>query len=991
VDYENDKKHRGGALPRISYPPPPRIRGVIALAVCAAAVFGGCRAAAVGGGGGDEGVPALVSLEFDTPLVTLVPDFTPGCFDYTVELPAETPPLTLSAEGAAGVAVSYLTGATFMPFDGTVAVIAASLDNGKSVNYVISFRGAAQSLPQAALSAIELSSGVIENFSPAQYSYSVEVPYGTRSVTLNAAGAQEGSYFTYTPAVSVDFAGGGRQARIGVAAQNYAPSNYTITFTEAAARDSELEGVAFSTGALTTAAGEAVDFNPQAGGEQFVTVTNDTTQLIVWALKKQWSDAVRMNIGGTAVDGVTGVIEDPLSLEGKVFSITVNGGEGCADRVYQFRVSTADKENARLTNLSAEGASLMRREENGGNGDAAFAGTHAFYNLNFNHGASGVTLNAAAEAGTVITINGQTSASLTISNPKAADPPVRVMVSAPDKLASVYTVYLVKTNPPPAELASLTLLGGTLTRSFSPQDHNQYSVRTLANAASLIVRAAGAESSFAVTYTPDGILAPPINATITVHVDGGPDWTPTEYRLAVQVLANQSPRLQELSIDGVEVALSGESLVYSRAVPFGQNGARDIPLTWSVDEVEVELVQYSFSGGASWISDVNKDGFSGELSLLPSAQAVVLVKVKTYDGNMAIYYLSISRGAPGGDIISLSYNYGENDITPQLSGQTTVIRLPMTCTQVAVSVDALPALGANPSILFTPSSTLTWANAADLSAQTMVISASGENIPQGKIYLLNFNKRVAPVLSDFTATSITLSWQEIQPTPLSYTLYRSNDGTAYTSLGSKTSPYIDSGLTPGFAYSYKLAAVYAAGEDEKSAGISGMTLISAVDDLSSAAFGTNVFIDGYTNVTKGRHEGDSSTPADFNQSASGAFTRIGYNVHTVPVEDAIAEIKVLVSGDGTPPSPWVKLPANINQGTGGSALYLAYRLATPLDSAVIDFIGSYATTGSMPSLNAGYEWVKYFSSDAPADTNKGVSGSADIQISVRKKPVRWIN
>jgi hypothetical protein len=944
------------------------------------------------GGDGSGDAPRLLSLGFDTALITLIPDFSPGHFDYTVDLPSETPPLTLSAEAQAGATVSYLTGATFMPFEGSVAVVAVSNDSGKSVNYVISFRGTAQTLLPAVLSAIELSTGIIENFSPTQYSYSVEVPYGTRSVTINTAGAQEGTYFTYTPSVTIDLASGARQARIGVAAQNYAPSNYTITFTEAAAHESELAGVVFSTGLLTTSGGDAVAFNPQAAGEQFVTVTNDTTQLIVRALKKEWSDSVRMNIDGAATDGVTGVLEDPVSLEGKLFSITVNNGEGYADRVYQFRVYTVDAESARLTNLTAAGASLAQREENGENGTASFAGTHAFYNLNFTHGAASVTLTAAAAAGAVITINGEPGASLTVNNPKAADPPVRVMVSAPDKLASVYTVYLVKTNPPPAELATLTLLGAALTRTFSPQDHSQYQVRTLANAASVIVRAAGADPSFTVSYTPDGILAPPYNTTITVRVDGGPDWTPTEYPLAVQVMPNQVPRLQELAIEDSEVPLSGDALVYSRIVPFGQNGARDIPVSYSVDELDVEQVHYSFTGGALWINDAEKDGFSGGLSLLPSAQAVVLVKVKTYDGNMAIYYLTISRGAPSGDLISLSYNYGGSDVTPQLSGHTTVIRLPMTATQVVVNASALPALGANSSVLFTPSATLTWANANDLSAQTMVIHASGENIPQGKIYLLNFNKRVAPELSDFTATSITVSWQEIDPPPLSYTLYRSDDGTAYASLGSKTSPYIDSGLTPGFAYSYKLAAVYAAGEDEKSAGISGMTLISAIDDLATAAFSNNVTIADYTNVKKGRHEDDPAETADFNQGAGGSFTRIGYKIHTVPVTSAIAEIKVLLSSDGTPPSPWVKLPANINQGTSsGHALYIAYRPATPLDNTVIDFIGSYATTGSMPSLNAGYEWVKYFSSDAPADTNRNVSGSPDIQISVRKKPVRWIN
>ncbi|MDR2509118.1 MAG: InlB B-repeat-containing protein [Spirochaetaceae bacterium] len=268
-------------------------------------------------------------------------------------------------------------------------------------------------------------------------------------------------------------------------------------------------------------------------------------------------------------------------------------------------------------------------------------------------------------------------------------------------------------------------------------------------------------------------------------------------------------------------------------------------------------------------------------------------------------------------------------------------------------------------------------------------NTSGEGAASSTVTVFTLPARVeTPTISGITKTGMTVSWENNAIVPAAYTLYRSTDGVTYTSLGTQTSPFTDSGLTEGHAYSYKIAAVNSGGEGEKSVFAKGITKLTAINELEAGAYDNEGTIPGFINVKIGKHEGESSTVEDFNSGAGGKYTRIGYNTGEIALEDAIAEIKIILNSESTP-AGWVKISKNLNQGTGGNAIYLIYRKATSVHTSVIDYIGSYKNSGGgLATLNSDYEYVTYYYGDGVADTNKGASGQF-IRITVRKKPVSW--
>ena len=534
---------------------------------------------------GGGAAPYLRSLEFDYPLA-LNPAFSPGRYDYQVELPGEIPQLRVKAESAPGCSASFVSGEYFMPRHGALAVVRVTAADSRAVNYVISFSqpDAARPLPPAKLAGLEFSPGALPDFSPDTYDYTVEVPFGVSRITAVAAGVEEGSYLTYTPAMSVEMTDGMGRLAVGVAADGFAPSAYTVTFAAAKPRVSELAAVSLSTGTITTRDGEEARFTGEAVGEQYIAVPKDTRRLLVYADKKNTADRVRFTIDGEIRGGESCVIADPRSLDGKEFSITVNNGVGFSDREYRFRLYTVEKTAALLENISVSGGTLWQREDDGGDGASFFLARTLLYNVNFAHGAEELTIRASAPEGMTVRINERETGVETVRNPSATSPPARIAVHAPGMLTTVYVLYFVKTNPP-----------------------------------------ADTEAS--------------------VRVEGGPDRTAADYTLGVRREEAQLPRLIALKAGGRTIALEAARLVYEAVVaPEGAAAeAEDLPFDWAVDESEVKRVQYSLDGGESWREDADKDGFSGALSLLPGRAAVVLVKIITYDGNAAVYAVKVRR------------------------------------------------------------------------------------------------------------------------------------------------------------------------------------------------------------------------------------------------------------------------------------------------------------------------------------------------------------
>jgi hypothetical protein len=351
----------------------------------------------------------------------------------------------------------------------------------------------------------------------------IELPYGTKAVTAYPQ-TDTGAFYTYDPAVTLDFAGGQRTLKISVSMPDYSIGVYTLQFKEKPALESVLAGLTVSSGALTDDAGALpASFDPAAGAAtvQYITVTAGTGQVIVNALKQTPADKVVFSDGTLQTEGITCVFSPPYP---KTFTVTVNGGEGYSNRAYQFKIQEKTPQSAALANMTFAGIPVYQRAQNGANGASGFAPSYTLYNLNFTNESSviitAVTPAASGTASYTVEMNGvpQSPArpneyDITLNSLKASNPPVQITLSGWDAtgtalLPTTYSVYLVRSNPPAARLAAggLAVTGGSVQGQFDPNSGGPYRVNVFAGTQVVLVAATPEKPEFAITYIPEMLL-----------------------------------------------------------------------------------------------------------------------------------------------------------------------------------------------------------------------------------------------------------------------------------------------------------------------------------------------------------------------------------------------------------------------------------------------------------------------------------------------------
>jgi hypothetical protein len=473
--------------------------------------------------------------------------------DYTVILPpnfSEQVKITAEVVENSGHTVAYYPAQSFVPEHGNLAVVTVSSPvTGKSKNYYITFaRGPLSHLRPARLSGIMLSVGSVSNFLPDTLKYNVTLPYGTQNVRVFPAEAQERSYFTYTPAASVEISGGTGQVSIGVLAEGCNENTYILKFQCGLALSTALSGISLSIGSITGTNGVEAAFQAKSSGAQYITVPTSAQSVTVMAIKKSHTDTV--SFGETVTDGA--IFTAPLANQ--TFTITVNGGAGYAPQTYTFTLRESDDEPAVLTNLEFSVADVdatvfKRAPQTGGNGGVGFSGGINQYNLNFNHGAASAVITATAPEGVQVAIapndnfsmiiNGQTAA-ITVTAPSALYEPVQITVSGAGFMPNTYSVFFKKVDPPAAELSALGVRGAaSILPAFSADNSSPRTVTLYAGTTEAIVVGTPANPAFSVSYNPSMYATAPFDAqTISVRVSGGPDYVDTVYQLTF-VAANQ--------------------------------------------------------------------------------------------------------------------------------------------------------------------------------------------------------------------------------------------------------------------------------------------------------------------------------------------------------------------------------------------------------------------------------------------------------------------
>ena len=624
--------------------------------------------------------PRLASLELDDAAFILSPDFDPEVFSYSVMI--EGAPVMADGELAAVEIIaaandaSYLVemplGTAVTPVAGNMALVTVADSFGRKESYYIQFLQEAEELPAAKLYGVMLSVGSITAFSQNTTVYhNIPIPYGAPSVTVFPTGAQEGSYFNYTPYATVTLnASGYGTVKIGVIASGYASNEYTFNFKREDGAASELGGIALSTGALAN----PFDIDPEDEDIQTILVPYGTTGLTVLAVKNNWNDTVYFDSDDPS-DGkhFTG------PLNNTTFSITVNCGLEYVDRTYQFTIQTAAEGSpAALTALLfGEDAGIdttvyQRNTETGENLVAGFNPAVNLYNLNFQHGAASATIMATAETGASIEVTGVggvpdgNSVTIPVDALASSRTPVKLRVSASGRAINEYTIFFRKNNPPYASLSGLTITGikGPQPNIAGEQPagtHTFNDIAVYSNTQFVLVNAECPDNSHHVRYENSAgeahnyLFAPNINnGYIKVYVSGGGDYQESVYTFNFTVLAPLVPRLSSLRVQGVDTITSPahDILTYTANVAYSSS-TTPISFNWTVDADVVSKVEYSLDYGVTpWTLN---NAYSGELfSLGPPQSKVVLIKVTTHDGAQALYNITVTKaGDSTNQLISL--------------------------------------------------------------------------------------------------------------------------------------------------------------------------------------------------------------------------------------------------------------------------------------------------------------------------------------------------
>ncbi|MDR2490797.1 MAG: cadherin-like beta sandwich domain-containing protein [Spirochaetaceae bacterium] len=633
--------------------------------------------------------PRLLTLEFDDPSLILSPSFDPEEFNYSVTVEGEPVPvnITATANNETHIVETPL-GQPITPLGGSLSVVSVSDAFGRRESYYIQFVREEQELPAAELSGVLLSVGGVPDFAPETTVYNnIPLPFGVESVTVFPTGAQEGSYFTYTPSPTVTLNGSGTgTVTIGVIASGYKLNTYTFHFARGGGSLSTLgtTGIALSIGALE----DTFNTEPEDGEVQTIIVPYGTTGLTVLAVKANWNDTVRFDTDEPS-DGKH--FASPLN--NKMFSITVNGGLGYVDKTYQFKIETAAGGPALLSGLTFGGTAVSGTvyRRNGDTGEnletTGFNAAWNIYNLNFEHTAENAEITATAEAGAVITVSGVDSpppadnvVTIPVTALSSARLPVKLTVGAlDDRTANEYTIYFRKSNPPYAVLESLAITGikdaqPNIAGLPAEAAHTFPALAVYASTPFVVVNAGVPAGNYQIRYEnsagePHNYLLPPNihNGHINVYVSGGGDYRESVYRFDFTVLAPLvEPRLSDLRVYGnpLITGTGHDVFAYTTNIPYGGGGATEVQFQWSVD-TDAAKSEYSLDYGASW---QRSDSYNDNLITISPAQTkVVVIKVSTHDGAQALYNITVTKAGDGtNQVSSLSVKQNGGGSPPEL-------------------------------------------------------------------------------------------------------------------------------------------------------------------------------------------------------------------------------------------------------------------------------------------------------------------------------------
>lgn len=292
---------------------------------------------------------------------TLTPTFASGTTSYTATVSNATTGLTVTPTLADGTATVTVNGASVtsgsasgsIPLSigsNTITVVVTAQDGTTVKTYTVVVTRAASS--NADLSGLALSNGTLSpSFDAATTSYTATVAYAVSSLTITPTAAEGTATITVNgDAVTSGHASSALPLTVGdntvsvvvTAGDGVTTMTYTLTITRLPSSNTDLAGLALSTGTLTPA------FDP-ATTSYTATVSNATTSLSVTATVSDTNATLTINGDAAGSGNPAG----PFSLDvgDNVVTAEVTAQDGTTTQTYTITITRAASSDANLSDI----------------------------------------------------------------------------------------------------------------------------------------------------------------------------------------------------------------------------------------------------------------------------------------------------------------------------------------------------------------------------------------------------------------------------------------------------------------------------------------------------------------------------------------------------------------------------------------------------------------------------------------------------------------
>ena len=368
---------------------------------------------------------------------TLNPPFDKNTLTYSVNLPAGTTVRpTVSAEPSQPDSSVVIDHSPSLP--GTTTITVTAPDGETTKQYTVSFSVADST--DATLQELKYNGTMVPGFNKNVTSYSVQLPYGTESITVTAKASHPEATISYDPSAEIDVPGA---VDVIVTAQDgVTTKTYSVAFTVAQpGSDASLKSLTVSPGSLSP------NFDP-----------NVTSYSVVVPYGTKVSD---ISISASPNDPDANItITEPTSLPGQG-TVVVTAQDGTTQRTYTISFTeAAPSDDANLKSLNVTPGTM----------NPSFSPTTYDYDVVLPYGTTVGQINISASTN-------HPGATRVITKPSSIPGDGTVVVTAEDGTTTrTYTISFTEAPPSrDATLKSLSVSPGTLQPSFNPNT-TEYSV-----------------------------------------------------------------------------------------------------------------------------------------------------------------------------------------------------------------------------------------------------------------------------------------------------------------------------------------------------------------------------------------------------------------------------------------------------------------------------------------------------------------------------------